>query len=752
MGKFKNIFIRILSVLAVFGVGMTFVSCEPEGLVDNSEFVLYYPGISDVGPSCGVDIPATYYGAKPSDFKITKVTADGSWFETEAFQINSETGAFSLVNSDYLPIATYKISVSCMAGGKLYEYADIITINIMKPAPKEIKVEPNELTVLVTDISNTTPETVLPTAQVTTDGDHISISGYALSNIYRDGVNVTDKAKKFFTVSNTGLISIEGWNPDIVAGKYVIDLRLTTYLVDESKEEGLFANALTIDVVSIPTGLTYTPALGKIEQGLAGKSPVPVLSGSQEEPHYELLSVSPENVHEFFSVEAETGVINVKDGHTGQIGDRYTVSIKARNAYGEAELKDVYTFEVVDFIDPITKFSYEKEFYDPVYATAFELNVAEMDGDEVTYSFVDLDDELVGQITIDPQTGKISAVKGNTIPMKSYDIKVKVSNVKGEMVTNINLLVKRNPNFFTTVRWGNNLDLPVEGNADQFRFFVGQDTQLKFSVVSNDIPEGASVEYKFTGGFHDDANWCGRLYDSGLVTIDPQTGEITMNEKTTKVVDNQTQDVNGEGVYMAKVTVTVGEGDIAYSNWFPVFFHYSKEYEGITITYTPFVFQCNPRRGGKSVAPVIEGGGDNFVADYRRSFRYLDLSASESYLDGRSDFYDGTNVNWIRSLMTNFYVNSGANGGQLNQAARLPYSYWDKSMLNGQYVPYRLLYVDPKDDFRVNVAANKWILDGKPANGMFTGQWVIGTDGKDPQSAGATLRPTPIAIWFDEKF
>lgn len=79
---------------------------------------------------------------------------------------------------------------------------------------------------------------------------------------------------------------------------------------------------------------------------------------------------------------------------------------------------------------------------------------------------------------------------------------------------------------------------------------------------------------------------------------------------------------------MILVKATTGKGtagEITIKT--PVFIHCSGAVAGVTVNYTPFVFQVNPRTGGSSVAPTITGTDlSTFIADYRRTFNYYNIN------------------------------------------------------------------------------------------------------------------------------
>lgn len=53
---------------------------------------------------------------------------------------------------------------------------------MMAPVPDGIKVEPNKLTADYADIIDAASTVQLPTAQVTTEGEHVSISKYEIAD------------------------------------------------------------------------------------------------------------------------------------------------------------------------------------------------------------------------------------------------------------------------------------------------------------------------------------------------------------------------------------------------------------------------------------------------------------------------------------------------------------------------------------------------------------------------------------------
>lgn len=89
-----------------------------------------------------------------------------------------------------------------------------------------------------------------------------------------------------------------------------------------------------------------------------------------------------------------------------------------------------FTIQVVDEITPISGFEYaalEIAQYAPISAQPKE----GMQGNYVTYSFVDLDPKFEGQLTINPRIMVRSLQKGKySIPEGRYEVKVQADNSK----------------------------------------------------------------------------------------------------------------------------------------------------------------------------------------------------------------------------------------------------------------------------------------------------------------------------------
>lgn len=690
----------------VFVLLLFTAACKKEEVVDSTTFTIHYTGMTDIGPSMsGVIASPSYIGAQPNSFEIVSITLDGTSYSGSSFEINKDDGSISIKDTKGIPVGHYKLTVSCISNGKRYEFKDAIDINMMRPVPDGITVNPNKLKINYSDVIDPQSTVELPTAQVTTDKNHVSIRKYEIAK---------SDFSKYFAISATGVISIVRGDATLLPGKYVLSLKLTTGA--SAEDEGIFQDAVEIDVISKPLALTYTPSFGKIEEesALSGKtsftSNVPVLKGSLNELVYAIKSISPATSK--ITINAQTGVISVPENHGFKAGQQYKVTVNAKNVYDQVgvDFNDVFVLNVVEFIEPIQQFSYQNK--NATQAVAFDVNPdAGFKGDEVSFGFVDLPAELQGKVSLNAQ-GRVTAVKGNTIALGTYTVKVKATNPKNESIATFTLTVAANTNYFTYVRYGNNLGLSPEQNyANQFRVASGAAlATVKPTPTTTDAKVSLTYELRNI---------------QGSAIINASTGQITLT----------TVNAGSCGVFM--VTATAGKGTPEeYAVQTPVFIHNSQPVSSVLVEYSPFVFQVNPNSGGRSTRPVISGVADKskFTMDYRRTFNYYN--------------FFGTQVNgvpaagtFMGSIWDKYAASKNANP---NYGSRDPLSYY----ANQTTLTLAMAYVDPAT-LELVVSPNKWTNNGEAANGAMVGQITFGLDGKDPQAGSGLF---PIVLWFDTKF
>ena len=717
-----------ICLLAILGT-----ACSDSETTDTTRFTLYYTGLTDIGPSMSGTIASpTYKGSTPYDFAITSVTLNGEPYSTEMFEIDSSTGAITLTSIKETPVGLFKISVSCYSDGKRYDYADAIEVNMMKPVPDGITVEPNWLETDYENIISNDNALQLPTAQVKTNGNHISITGYKIASVMYNNTAI-DQPNKYFAISNSGEFAIVKGNTAVKPGVYTISLRLMTAAVDEEEEEGIFENAIQVNITSKPLSLVYTPNEGKIEEetALSGQttfiSSAPEFIGSLEEIQYSISQVIPAT--DKIQIDATTGVLSVATGHQFTAGENYVISVKVANKFAPegVEFEECFTLSAVEYINPVTNFAYS----DTKATQAIAFNVektANFIGDEVWYEFVNLPEELKEQINIGERDGMISAVQGNTIKPGTYNIQVKASNTKNEEITTLVLTIEENPNYFTYIRYGNNLELtPAENYANQFRVTSGAELAALKLVPETDIKPGINVTWKITS-----------LHQSSNITISNE-GVITTASK----------DYKAPNCGIALVEATAGSGPTAVTVKTPIFFRYSSVVSGVTVEYTPFVLQANPRKQTRSTVPVVTGVNDlsKFYLDYRRTFNYYNISGTTS--DGVAHGSGVIDSNTFLQHLWDKCNNAG-------YSTKFPISYYSdtKGNIKSDLANATLAYVDNADNssnrLSVVVNANQWEDDGW-ANGCFIAQMTFVTDG-NPAGINSGSSIFPLIIGFDIKF
>lgn len=741
--KFDTL-IRRLLLLLVAVVGLSLSSCVEEAVQPEEGFSLYYPTITEIAPSMNFNVSPTWRGGTPSEFAILSITRDGQPVETECFAIDSEKGVFSISSSDNLPTGMYRISLTCVVGGSKCTFNDAILLELMKPVPDGIVVEPNLISAALNDILAPTEDTVLPTAKVTSDGsNHVAIKDILIANIYLDGELYND-AKNWFKVTPDGEFSIIPKNPAFEAGIYTFDLKVTTYFAGKDSEMGLFKNALTLNVTSAPTQVQYTPASLKVEFNAAGKSQAPLCKGSREGLTYEIKSVSPSDIG--ITVDPETGVLTFPQTEQVSIGDAYTVSLKVTNDFGTTDFDDVFVFTVIEYLAPITKFSYAN-IDENISGVSFDNAVIEMDGAEVIYEWKTPLPEGLSKLTLDKQTGMVSNPKGSELPVGDYTLTVTASNAKGAMDASFTLKVVENPNYFTYVRWGNNLGhdgealLPLEKYGNQFRVFSSQGNQT-FKPVESDIPEGAKVKY--TSDRPDGAMGGISIDENGVVTVAARTGNNATSQPVSIAV------------------VTVGEGEAAVTRRFPIFADcYNEELGSISdpkgrfyvdIMYTPFVIRVNPKTGGLSdvVPTVTDKEGNDIKATSALDF---DRNQAYYYIDGPAHHdndtplkSDGDKVTFLVNVWER-YLNAIQKPWNAYAAAM---SYWDNSSKG--YLDHCGGYVDDAHDWRIRINPEKFVdADGNYANGVLYMTMSFNDSRTSPIQA-KKYYCNRVLVWFDPTY
>lgn len=716
----------IAALVALTAIIVSVSSCKAE-LTDTGAFALHYPGITDIGPSTNMDITPTWHGGTPESFEIFSIKREGEAVTAECFSIDPTTGVFSIRKSDNLPVGKYSIGIACKVGGERHEFAEAITVNMMPAIPEGIKVTPDKITILLSQVTNLGSDEELPTAQITTEGEHISIRNYLISGVRRDGKALADW-DGLFSVDKSGKFSILK-NNKFNAGVYVIDFKLTTMVFGADSEEGLFSDALTVEVASAPISLVYNPSTAKVEAGESYTSPVPEFIGSVTGLEFSIKKVVPES--DKFSIDKTSGVITLAKGHEYAIGDEIVLSVSAKNNYGERDFDQALRIGIVEYIAPITLLAYNDT---TVWeGTKVNLKPKQSDGDEVTYSFEELPDALK-ELTINELDGTISVPKKNKIAQGEYSFKVKAQNPKGSLSATVKWNTIENPYAFTFVRWGNNLGLnPIQDYADQFRVSTTGPTTIP--VIESDIKEGIEALYEIKGGSN-----------TKCVSIDEKTGKLTTDPS---VFEGKIANMRAHFVFVNIKTGVGTSGETVMK--IPVFFDFNapRTEGGYSIQYNPFAVRCNPKTGTTSVPPTILKNNivvrgeelKNITMDFRRSFNYWNLNGPASHNNGAPNADKAT---FLSTVWSTYYSSINV---AYNTSSRDPISSYGRPLHIAKTAGYLR-----QEDLALYIAPEKFMDDNGYANGIFTAQVVFGSDGKDPAGAKDPYRLFPLFVWFDTNF
>lgn len=746
MKQLKNFTLKFVGVMiATMAFMLGFASCNDDTTTDSSSFALYYTSMTDISPTMtGTIASPTYKGATPSGFSITGVTFgdDDQPYTGDSFVIDETTGTVTISNTSELQIGKYKISVSCIAGGKSYYFQDAIIVNFMKAVPDGITVEPAELQVEYADILNTEDQTItLPTAQVKTDGEHISITGYEISSIRKGEQIIENFPNPLFAISSTGEISVVRGSQSIEIGTYILNLKLNTAVAGSDSELGLYADAVKINVISKPLSLTYEPNEDLLEESATNEteytSKEPKLEGSLEGVNYSIASISPST--DKITIDPTTGKIVVAKGHGFSNGESYTVSVLVKNQFCEEGVvfEDVFKLNIVEFIEPIANFSYPETTVKQALKIDVQKNAGFEGGGNLNFAFSEEDKEKYEDILVlDEKTGEISAPKYNTLDVGEYEVHVIATNNKGSQEAVLKLSIIENENYFTYISYGNNLvqdQTPGSIYDNQFRFHELAEVTSTTLIPKTDVKSGKTIIWEMSVK-HQNAN----------ITLNNSDGTIALNKVTQ---DNFTS----KSYPIIFVKATVGSGDEAISRSFPVFINYSTALSNTIIEYTPLVFRVNPKTGGTSVTPKVTVNGS--PADMSKV--YMDTYNTVSYfnLDGvRTDgtpLEDGRIDNEQANLFLRHLWN---NWGQSDYGNTNPTKYFDGEKVRN--LQDQLLYINnAQGENKLSLVVNpgKWYDDGW-ADGVYICKFAFSVDGTIPPPQNSSHSNFYLSVWFDKDY
>lgn len=767
---------RLLNIYLVAALTLVYSSCSETELVDSTGFILQYYGVTDIGPSMTYTLEApTYKGSTPYDFTITGVTLNEEAFENaDYFVIDAETGAITIQNTESIPTGLYNISVGCYSNGKFYNFKDAVQVNMLLAVPDGVTVEPAE--VLVNQDEEDWAEA---SAQVTTEQDkHVSITGYSI---------VQDESKPYlayFNIDGKGKITINPETKDkLVAGEsYVLSLKLTT-----GAGEHMYADAVTFKVVSKPRTLVYKKKQDIYEKEKAGKSGVPTYEGGKDGLVFTIKSVTPETTA--FSIDAATGEISLPEGHTLTPSTTpYVFTITASNTYGSTDFEEAYAVTISEYVTPIEESSFHYAPITLLYQLGGSATQAKDDnfiGDAVVFTFAkDLNSEEVNKAIdndiiklIDDGKGQESTVSiadTHTLTEGEHLIYIRATNMKNEetggVATALSVNVVKNPNDFTYVSWGTNIDEPMIFDKstiynykphstekaeyrNQFRFInknlgVEGDKVNNIKVLDTDIDPNSNKTYKLIGKFPENSNFPTLSIGQSL----PEDGNITIDVNNKNVLGSNFQGA----ILLIEVTSDNGIAPAVKKN-IPIFFNVSKN-DGSVLLFTPFVVRINPRTGvcSSTECKVVTWKNHKFqtdetnnsiVVDYRRDFSYWNFDNNNNHSSGTLN---------DQSPNTHMLYQVWSNCGQKSLGSRTPMSYYESSGNYGIDTQNTKAGYISGNNKNIWIDSSKWIgTDGLYPNGVVIGDIRFDPEGKVENihaETGNAKAYYPLYLWFDETY
>ena len=283
---------------------------------------------------------------------------------------------------------------------------------------------------------------------------------------------------------------------------------------------------------------------------------------------------------------------------------------------------------------------------------------------------------------------------------------------------------------------------------NQFRFSSKEEVNLMNFTPKTDVKEGQTIKWNVV-----------KKFQANPFTPDGNA-VITAN------IDDNTWSNKEISLTVMLVTATVGSGDEAFTRTVPLCFHYVKPYDGVTVLYTPFVYRVNPKKGGRSVVPVIENPG-SFLMDYRRSFNYYNIngvnSRGEKLKEGSPSNKTDENGDPIKPyepkvvcFLTDLWKEVAINQNDVNYGSKYPMSYWvegNKKVKDPvELSENTLAYVDNAPGAnQFSVVVNKNFYYDGWGDGIVTGQMTFVTDGNAVNMPGGK-KTFPLAIWLDKSY
>lgn len=748
---------RFLGILWLVTSVCMFVSCSDDTDETGGNFKLYYPDMTDIGPSMtGVKIPApSFQGATPSEFEITAVTLNDESIENPCFIIDAETGEITINSTAETPVGEYKLTISCSVNGKYFTFKDIIKVTFLPRAPEGTVAEPNHILVMYSVVSDPNNITKLPTAQVKTAGEHVSITKYSIGTVTVNG-EVLDKPEEMFEVSSSGEISILKSERFARGVTYSISLKLETAATGDTP--CIATDILAVEVASEPFSLEYLgynteegwkmPNTSNDEGGSSFISEVPIFVGSTDGIKY-WIEIDNEKGKDKILIDETTGIISVPQGHGFDIGDKFNISVFVANTYlSEGKKLAELHLNITKFYKPLVDGLVFYRDTEVQQTEAFSITPNQIEGyEELLFKLLDNWEHLLN-ITPD---GTIQAEEGNNIAVGKYKVPFRVTNGDGtykEYTFNLNVI--ENQSKLLWVRCGHNYGTQYKGEKyeNQYRFRSLQELKEFSAELKSNLDGVINVTY----AIENNNRVC---YPEGNSKACVPKFKITDNRIEFEGIKNNNEGTP-EGVFVIVIKASAQINNKEVTKLIPIFFDCNNEVtsvnqEQIRIEYTPFVFHVNSRTGGEyREEPNIWKDQQIYTKklyiDNRSNFNYYNLDKNSAVPTGQLNSGTPQKQAFLKSLYDEAYHGSET----ANYGTKAPFSVYDSGKDATTYD--NILYFGESAENpnnTIHVAAEKWQYQGNYVNGFFRGKMIYAPNGTDYSDNNAWYS---FMIWLDPDY
>lgn len=704
----------ILQMFVVTAMLAGFQACDDDDV--SSPLTLRYMEIGNIGTGMGFEATPYYQGITPTDFSIEKVKWNGEDTENNGFLINAETGVITISHQNQLAPGTYTLTIACKAEGQVLSFPDVLTVNMLPAAPQVFKYRQP---VITSEYGR------FDTAYVAEISESVQIDKFILAE--------EGDATYFDIDATTGTVY---WKEFPISQTPEPRHYYPAIGIVTPSGTQFYNNVLEYNIISAPMKLQYEIAEKQTEKGYTDTSAMPVYTGSPDQLAFAIKSaVCGETSTDKIHITADGRIYIDKNSENVTKGD-YSISVSVTNQYGSKDFDNVFTWKIVDYIAPIENFAYAETTCHRL--KAFSIPVADgFQGDGVTFSFANPLPAALSDLTIDPNTGEISAPQKHKLSMGDYTIEVKAVNSKAQegIITTLTLHVKEHPNYFS-ISYGNNLGLiPEKDYANQYTFPKGGE-DITIQPNANSLhTEG--VRYSLFQFFTSNPN----TNKKENIVLDGNTGAIQF-----KIAG---QNAGGMSVIMVKAEK--GSGEDVYTVITPVFVQNASDSKNAQYSYKPFVWRVNPKTGGTCnfILQKDQGmtdAGEKLRIDFKDQLMYCDLREDYQHLSSTGNTTQKSEL-LTHLWKTYFPVNTDSKWGD-----RGPMSYYSDNQYDTENLNRKICYIDQMS-YQLHLNPGIWKDErGNYVNGIFWAKSNADLNGNKPAASGNANAAFPVAIWLDPEF